>query len=308
MPLYDRGIFFYTKWLTAAFVKKHNSILTVAAVCMENRVCGWRKNLDRHLSWVKKAVQAGAELVLFPELSLSGFYYSKKVREGADTVPGEATEVLARLARATHSFICIGMAEAEGENIYNTQVLIGPQGVLGKYRKVHGSREERPFYRDGDTYPVFDIGKCKIGMNICYDVWFPEAQRILALKGAEVILFAFGYGGFIQGKKPASVLVKRPKRSRQAGLLFARAVENRVFVAGVNNTGIIAGPAKNQVVFNGNIYIVSPEGEILAGITRIRKEMMVVKNLDLNVLQRIRADQHFPLKNRRVKTYAPICL
>src|SRR6185295_10711823 len=109
--------------------------------------------------------------------------------ELAEPVPdGASTRRLVELASRHKLFLSVGLSEKERDIVYNTQVLVGPAGYIGKQRKLHLSRDEVMFYKGGREIAVFDIGKCKVGTVICYDNWFPEIARILALRGADVIL------------------------------------------------------------------------------------------------------------------------
>ena len=92
------------------------------------------------------------------------------------------------IAKRHHLVVCAGMSEKERDIVYNTQVLVGPNGYIGKQRKLHLSRDEVFYYKGGREIPVFDIGPCKVGIVICYDNQFPEVARVLALRGADVIL------------------------------------------------------------------------------------------------------------------------
>ena len=97
-------------------------------------------------------------------------------------------ERVTEIARKYHCYISVGLGEKENDIVFNTQILVGPDGYIGKQRKIHLSRDEVFFYKGGREIPVFDIGECKIGMVICYDNHFPELARILALRGADILL------------------------------------------------------------------------------------------------------------------------
>jgi len=161
--------------------------------------------------------QAGAsksDLVLLPEFTNQ---YSPKVRceDIAESVPeGETCRLLAEKARQYKMNVCAGIVERDGDFLYNTAVLFDRKGEFsGKYRKVHLYWPEAMFcgLTPGDEHPVFDTDIGKIGIIICYDSWYPETSRILALKGAELILF--------------------PNAGYEPLLLPARAIDNGVYLA-----------------------------------------------------------------------------
>src|SRR5262245_18051263 len=148
--------------------------IRVAAVSMN----GWLGQPERVLSdiaaWCGRAVAERAELVLFPELVIHG-HCTPNTAEVAELVPdGPSVKRLIALARQHGLVVSAGLSERERDIIYNTQVLVGPDGYIGKQRKLHLSRDEVIHYTPGRTLDVFDIGKCKIGISICYDTEFPE--------------------------------------------------------------------------------------------------------------------------------------
>jgi predicted amidohydrolase len=144
--------------------------------------------LRRIEHFCEQAAAESAELVVFPELVVHG-HCTPNTWELAEAVPGgESVEVLCGIARRLKIVLCAGLSEKENDIVYNTQVLIGPAGYLGKQRKLHMSRDESFFYKGGREIRVFDLGKCRVGIVICYDNQFPEVARIAALRGADVIL------------------------------------------------------------------------------------------------------------------------
>jgi len=130
-----------------------------------------------------------ADLVVFPELSASGPVTDGSLaRELAEPVPGPISERLHRIAADSHRFLVAGLVEREGDRLYNAALLVGPDGVVGTYRKLHLTAEDRQWATPGDRgLPTFDIPVGRIGLAIGYDLIFPETARVLALDGADVI-------------------------------------------------------------------------------------------------------------------------
>ncbi len=138
--------------------------------------------------WCERAAAEGAELVLFPELVVPG-HCAPNTWDLAEPVPdGPSVRRLVALAHQHGLFLSAGLAEKERDIVYNTQIIVGPLGYTGKQRKLHLSRDEVLYYKGGRELPVFDLGKCKVGIVICYDNLFPEPARILALRGADILL------------------------------------------------------------------------------------------------------------------------
>jgi len=165
--------------------------MKVAAVQMDVEILAKERNLARILAHLETAARTGAKLVVFPECALTGYCFSS--REEAmpvtETVPGPSTEEIATAARAFGCTAIVGMLEREGERIFNAAAVVGPEGILGTYRKIHLlclgiDRFDAP----GDKpFPVFETAHGTVGINICFDVSFPEAPRILKLKGAQLL-------------------------------------------------------------------------------------------------------------------------
>lgn len=188
-------------------------------------------SLDRFASLVRSEVAAGTDLILLPEgISLVGT--GLKYGDVAAAVPGPDTAFLAELAKEKKAYIVAGLMEREGKALYNTTVLIGRDGkYLGKYRKVYLPREElEGGITPGDSYPVFDTDFGRIGIMVCYDVFFPDPARALATQGAELILLPIWDG---------------PEK-----LAVARALENGVFLM---SSG-----------YGHPTYIMDPNGEFIA--------------------------------------------
>jgi len=210
-----------------------------------------KENIKKIEDIVTKAKQRGAELVIFPELSLTGYTVRDQLYELAETIPGESTAVLENLAKKTKTYIVFGMPELSEKTqatIYNTAVLIGPKGFVGKYRKMylptHSVFEEKRYFRPGYQTPVFETKLGRIGLIICYDIFFPEVSRLTRLNGAQLIICI-----------SASPAVRRAFFET---LTAARAIENTVFLAYVNLVGI-----ENGLQFWGGSRLIGPNGKIL---------------------------------------------
>ena len=148
--------------------------------------------IDENLRRVERLIhQEMAELLVLPELFNTGYLFTshQEVEELAEEIPdGKTTRFLCELAGRCGSFIVGGLAEREGDRFYNSAVLVSPRGYVGTYRKIHLFSEEKLWFSPGDLkLDVFDLGCCRIGIMICFDWFFPETTRILALQGADVI-------------------------------------------------------------------------------------------------------------------------
>ena len=186
--------------------KKETGLVTLSTVCM-HPVYDKEKNINKYLNYIKEAASKNARLIAFPESSLQGYIWGPKYaaafsstpealkyqHDNAEYVPGPTTDLMIEQAKENNMYIVWGMTEKAaiggGAVLYDTAVLVGPEGLQGAYRKVHiAGGEEYKVYSPGSEWPVFDTGIGKIGMLICYDMMFPEPTRELALQGAEILV------------------------------------------------------------------------------------------------------------------------
>ncbi|MFC4305308.1 carbon-nitrogen hydrolase family protein [Cohnella boryungensis] len=166
------------------------------------------KNLEKMKELTLEAVENGAKLVVFPELALSGYNCGDHFFEVAEPIPGEATRYFEDLARTHEVHIIWGMPEKGiGGVLYNSAVLVGPNGYIGKWRKNTlpghatdlsgpGAFPDRRYFKAGEDLPVFNSALGKIGVLICYDIYFPELARMLTLQGADLIIGISGSPSF----------------------------------------------------------------------------------------------------------------
>lgn len=147
-------------------------------------------NLAASLHHINVAAKAGASLIVLPELASTGYSFDtrEEAYAHAELVPdGPTCQAWTAAALKHDAYIVAGIAEIDGVRLYDTAVLIGPEGYIGRYRKTHLWNREKLIFTAGDEYPVFDTRIGRIGLLICWDIWFPEVARILAAQGADVI-------------------------------------------------------------------------------------------------------------------------
>ncbi|MCD5420262.1 nitrilase family protein [Rhodococcus pyridinivorans] len=150
-------------------------------------------NVAATLQLIADATAQGARLIVLPELANTGYSFDTREEAYAHAEPlpdGPTCTAWINAAREHDVYIVAGIAEADGVTMYNTAVLIGPEGFIGKYRKTHLWNREKLMFSPGDSYPVFDTRIGRIGLLICWDIWFPEVARILVAQGADLICSA----------------------------------------------------------------------------------------------------------------------
>lgn len=148
-------------------------------------------NLSHSLHLAQRAVAGGAQLIVLPELANTGYAYRNREEAFAlaETVPeGPSAQAWIEFAREHQVYLAAGLAERDGHKLYDCAVLVGPDGFIGKYRKAHLWNLEKLWFSPGDLgFPVFETPIGRIGLMICWDVWFPEVPRLLSLQGADII-------------------------------------------------------------------------------------------------------------------------
>ncbi len=277
-----------------------------AAVQMNARLGEVEANLDQVEQWARRAASEGAQLICFPELSISGHWCAGKVWDVAEPVPGgPSCARLETLAAELECFLSVGIAEQEAAVTYNTQMVIGPDGFMGKQRKLHTSADEYFHFRMGGRVNVIDIGLCRLGIGICYDTVFPETARIAAVKGAEVYLapHAARCGQWSDDLDKQRAKVTSVKD--HARMTFrSRAYDNGMYVIYCNQ----AGPAGEDTNHCGGILFVDPAGKVMAeSETDVIEDEMVVCDLTAEAYESRRRSRCFNLQTRRPEIYGDIC-
>ena len=218
---------------------------------------------------VRRAVSVNTtDLLVLPEFFATGYQFisQEEVADLSEPVPqGETTEFLAGLSKERGIYIVAGLPERDGNIFYNSAVLTGPDGFIGLYRKTHLFFEENLFFTPGNSgFRVWDTKIGRIGIMVCFDWFFPESSRTLALRGAEVIAH------------PSNLVLPYCPQS-----MPVRCLENRVYAITANRTGREQRGDKPVLTFIGQSQITSPQGEILvrAGID---DELLGTADLDLS--------------------------
>lgn len=171
-------------------IEGQESLTTVAAIQFEPLLGQVDRNRSKLVELVQQALDHDAKLIVAPEACISGYVFNNRqeAAECAEPLPdGPTVEALSALANSSGGYIVTGLIEKEDGLLYNTAVLIGPQGFIGKYRKTHLWDVDKTLYEPGDAFPVFSLPFGRLAMSICYDGWFPEVNRIYAAQGADIL-------------------------------------------------------------------------------------------------------------------------
>ncbi len=264
-----------------------------AAVQMEPVLLEPDRNLEKIIHLIYKASNLGAEVIVFPECAISGYGISlDEARTLSEAIPGHATNRISEACRDANCIVVVGMLEKVDEGkIFNTAVLLGPNGLLGKYRKTHLPflGVDRFVSQGTSLNGPFDTPVGRFGLLICYDLRFPEPIRVLALKGAQVILLPTAW--------PQTATLY-PEFMAQS-----RAAENSLFLVAANRIGEERGTR-----YLGRSVIAGTNGEKLAEGTNDQEEILMAEiepNLSKNK-KRIFTPGEYELdlfKDRRPELY-----
>ncbi|MFB3925521.1 MAG: nitrilase-related carbon-nitrogen hydrolase [Syntrophales bacterium] len=250
-------------------------------------------NIERNLEKVRELSSGiDADILVLPELFNTGYLFvsEKEVEDLSEEIPGgRTTAALEKIARDRNVHITAGLAEKSGGRFFNSAVLISPQGYMATYRKIHLFSEENLWFSPGDRpFEVYDIGKCRVGVMICFDWIFPESMRVLALKGADVVCH------------PANLVLPYCQDA-----MLTRCLENRVYAVTANRTGVEERGGK-VLRYTGKSQITGPDASILCRAGSGAEETGVVeidieaaRNKRLNLFNDLFSDRR-PFFYRRV--------
>jgi predicted amidohydrolase len=240
-------------------------------VGMDNR----EKNMQQGLKLAQQAADAGANLIVLPELANTGYMFATRHEafEHAEAVPGgRCVKVWEDFARTNNTYLVTGIAERDGARLYDSAVLIGPEGYIGHYRKAHLWNQEKLWFTPGDYgFPVFDTPIGRIGLLICWDIWFPEAPRLLAQQGADIIC---SVNNWVWAPGP---LFDESGKCMASYLTMTAAHVNNVFIAAANRIGTDRGER-----FLGCSLIAGTNGWPIGKVASSDAEEILYADVDLS--------------------------
>jgi len=234
--------------------------------------------IQANLDQIMKAIEEfSGDLLVFPELALSGYQFTSQAEVDRlaqeNSSPIFQAVVSGLQGRDLH--VVLGYAERANGCLYNSSLLIGPRGILGTYRKTHLFFEEILWFAPGNTgFQVWDIGKAKVGLLVCFDWFYPESSRTLALKGADILCH------------PSNLVLPYCPDA-----MVTRCLENRVFAVTANRTGMEERGGKPPLRFIGKSEVVAPDGQILFRASDSHPELY---GCDIDITQ---------ARNKRINPY-----
>ena len=261
-----------------------------------------KHNLDKAISRIEEAAKRGAETICLQELFASQYpcqVEDPRFFDLAETIPGPSTDAICKVAAAKKVVVVASIFEKRTEGIYhNTAVVIDADGkIAGKYRKMHIPDDpryyEKFYFTPGDLdFVAHPTANGRIGALVCWDQWFPEAARLTAMAGAQVIFYPTAIGWY-HSETPED---RAKMQDAWVTIQRSHAIANGVFVAVVNRVGIEA-----DLEFWGGSFVADPFGEIIARADASREETLIVE-CDLGKVERTRRNWPF-LRDRRIDAY-----
>lgn len=258
--------------------------------CSEDK----ERNIEKAIAFARIAIEHGAHFICFQEL-FTTHWFPKEMNQDwfalAEPIPGPTLMKLQKIAMDSEVVIICPIFEKAGQTFYNSAVVIDAGGgILGTYRKVHVPQiplwEERYYFSPGNLgFPIFRTRYAVVGVQICWDNFFPEGSRVLALKGAQLIF------------SPTAAAFASQEKWRTA--ISSNAMMNGVFILRVNRVG-----SEEKQDFYGKSFCVSPEGELVDKPSGM-KEGIVLVDIDLKQIDRVRKEWPF-LKDRKPEAYQEI--
>ena len=266
------------------------------------------ENLRRAIDRVREAAKQGAQVICLPELFQSPYFCQTEDHAQfklAEPIPGPGTERLGRVAGELGVVLIASLFEKRAEGLYHntTAVLDADGSYLGKYRKMHIPDDpnyyEKFYFTPGDLgYQSWTTAYARAGVLICWDQWYPEAARLTAISGAQILFYPTAIGWLVPEKAEYGAAQQASWETIQR----SHAIANGVFVAAVNRVGLEPGPNQG-IEFWGGSFVAGPNGQILAK-AGTAEEILVVP-VDLRQVDFART--HWPfLRDRRIDSYGDI--
>jgi N-carbamoylputrescine amidase len=268
------------------------------------------ENLERAVGKVEEAAKCGAQIICLPELFRTQYFCQQEdavLFDLAESIPGPTTEALSKIAKGHHVTMLVSVFERRTAGVYhNSLVVLDERGeVAGLYRKMHIPDDpayyEKFYFTPGDRdFQAIKTTHAIVGPLICWDQWYPEAARMTALQGAEILFYPTAIGWHPTEKS------EEGQAQREAWMTIQRshAIANGVFVVAVNRVGYEAPAGGDGLEFWGSSFVCDPFGVVLAQASVDKEETLVV-DIDLKRIEEVRRNWPF-LRDRRIDAYGGI--
>jgi N-carbamoylputrescine amidase len=268
-----------------------------------------QRNLAHALEKIRDAAAQGAKLIVLPELFTSRYFCQTEDAAHfalAESVPGPATDAVGKLASELDVTVVASLFERRAPGLFHNTaaVLDGAKGYVGKYRKMHIPDDpryyEKFYFTPGDLgFGTFSTSACELGVLVCWDQWYPEAARLTALSGAEVLVYPTAIGWHPEEKDTHGP----GQHSAWETMQRAHAIANGCFVLAVNRYGFEPDPASDGgIEFWGQSFIAAPDGRVIARAPADR-DAIIIDQLDFAEIETVRVGWPF-FRDRRIDAYS----
>ncbi len=284
----------------------------ISKVALVQMQCGTdpAANLEKAIQFIRDAARQGAEIVCLPELFRSQYFCQAEDHANfslAEAVPGPSTDSLGKIAAELHVVIVASLFEKRAAGVYhNTAAIIDADGAyLGKYRKMHIPDDpafyEKFYFTPGDLgFKAWETQRGNIGVCVCWDQWYPEAARLTALRGAQLLFYPTAIGWHPAEKEKYGAA----QHSAWETMQRSHAISNGCYVAAVNRVGFENPAGGAGIEFWGQSFLCAPSGEVLAKGS-VEREEIIVADVDWARIDEQRT--HWPfLRDRRIDAYGGI--
>ena len=269
------------------------------------------ENTEKALEMTRDVIKQGAEVICLPELFRSRYFCQTEDAaffDLAEAIPGPTTELFADVAKKAGVAIIVSLFERRAAGLYHNTISVvdSDRGYVGKYRKMHIPDDpryyEKFYFTPGDLgFKTFGTEKANLGTLICWDQWFPEAARLTALQGADILFYPTAIGWHPEEKDE----VGTEQHGAWETIQRSHAVANGCFVVAINRTGFEPDPASDGgIEFWGQSFIAAPDGRIVWKAPQ-DEECVTVQELDLGELSRTRHGWPF-FRDRRIDAYGAL--
>jgi N-carbamoylputrescine amidase len=264
--------------------------IRIAAAIFNSIVNQPQDNLDRMMPLIKEAKEQDASLICFPELNVSGYSTQTSIEQSAEPVPGPISRRLQQMAHEFQIVILAGMAEKDDNGrIFASHLVVLPKEISGIYRKIHIAPPEIGIFNAGNSIPVFETAGVILGIQLCYDVHFPELSTRMAVDGADIIFMPHASPRGTPPEKLTSWLRH----------LTARAFDNSVFIIACNQNG----DNQKGLHFPGVAVVIDPSGEVI-NKNLSGEDAVIISDLKAETLEAVRGHRmRYFLPNRRPELY-----
>lgn len=287
-----------------SYERGYTDKIKIAAVQMNAMRENLEYNLEVHRRISREAAADGCNIILFPELSVTAHYgHVSATSLAEEATVGRIYKTMQGLAKELNVFIAYGFCEILHGAHYNSEAIVGPEGLMGIHRKVHASRDEYIYFRMGRALEVFDIGLCRIGILICYDANFFEAWRVLALKNADILLLPHASRSAPGEEVPKDRQIRQLKETveNMPGNFGVYAADNNVFAVYANQADY-----NGHSTHSGGAYVCGPDGKVIVKSKPVLADHWISADVDLKVRAKGRAGTNSLMKDRRPEVYGEL--